>query len=288
MTKLYILSKILPWILIIASLAIIGLIIFLKKNKMLISIITLILVVAIFIVIPFLRKKVIENNFKSFDLSELLRDELIIQTIDFNKFIVYGTEEEQLNIINEFLFKYNDELKVYHIQGRAEVIFREIDKLRIVEEDLDYEKGICKIAYDSPDYKNAFTVKVYIENIEVVQDFESEKFIGIDLKRPDQTQSKIIENTKNKLEEEFKNQITKGITKKNITSSDAYKSFILSLEKLVQNYGYKTVEVAFEKNNTFRSQTMPKIEQDTNNAENKAEKEEIQIPDSPERKGMVI
>ena len=150
--------------------------------------------------------------------------------------------------MDDLFFKYEDELKVYHIEGRAEVIFREINKLRAVEEDFDYEKGICAFSYDSPDYKNAFTVKVYIENIEVVQDFESEQFLGLDLKRPDQTQSQIIEKTKEKLEKEFVNQITKGITKKNIANSDVYKTFILSLEKMVEPFGWQSVRVAFENN----------------------------------------
>lgn len=198
--------------------------------------------------LPWMQKRIREENFKSFNLSELLREELIIQTINFNKFVVFGTEENAGSILDDLFFKYEDELKVYHIEGRAEVIFREINKLRAVEEDFDYEKGICAFSYDSPDYKNAFTVKVYIENIEVVQDFESEKFLGLDLKRPDQTQSQIIEKTKEKLEKEFVNQITKGITKKNIANSDVYKTFILSLEKMVEPFGWQSVRVAFENN----------------------------------------
>lgn len=198
--------------------------------------------------LPWMQKKIREDKFKSFNLSELLREELIIQTINFNKFVVFGTEENAGSILDDLFFKYEDELKVYHIEGRAEVIFREINKLRAVEEDFDYEKGICAFSYDSPDYKNAFTVKVYIENIEVVQDFESEQFLGLDLKRPDQTQSQIIEKTKEKLEKEFVNQITKGITKKNIANSDVYKTFILSLEKMVEPFGWQSVRVAFENN----------------------------------------
>lgn len=196
------------------------------------------------VILPCIQKE----NFKSFNLSELLREELIIQTINFNKFVVFGTEENAGSVLDDLFFKYEDELKVYHIEGRAEVIFREVNKLQAVEEDFDYEKGICAFSYDSPDYKNAFTVKVYIENIEVVQDFESEKFLGLDLKRPDQTQSQIIEKTKEKLEKEFVNQITKGITKNNIANSDVYKTFILGLEKMVEPFGWQSVRVAFENN----------------------------------------
>ena len=209
--------------------------------------VVLLVCVYICIIMPWIQKKIKENSFESFNLSELLREELIVQTIDFNKFIVYGTEENAGSILDDLFFKYKDELKVYHIKGRAEVIFKEIDKLRAVDEDFDYENGIYAIVYDSPDYKNAFTVKVYIENIEVVQDFESEKFLGLDLKRPDNTQTQVIEEAREKLEKEFKEQITKGITKKNITNSDAYKAFILSLEKMVNQFKWKTVRVKFEK-----------------------------------------
>ncbi len=252
MSSLSFIVKVLPWIFIGLGILGFGATIFIKnrlENTPVLPIglcIILLVVVLDLILIPFLRKRSIEKQYKSFDLSELMRDEFIIQTIDFNKFIVYGTEENGGTILDDLFFKYKDELKVYHINGRAEVIFNEINKLKTVEEDFDYEKGICRFAYDSPDYKNAFAVKVYIESIEVVQDFESEKFIGIDLKKPDITEATIIEENRVKLEKDFKDQLTKGINKKNVTNSDVYESFILALEKMVNNYGYSKVAIAFE------------------------------------------
>lgn len=208
----------------------------------------LILVTLILVLTPSCYKKVSSKKFKPFNLTEILRDELIIQTIDFNKFIVFGTEEDFGSILEEKLFKYKDELKVYHVKGRAEVIFNEIDKLRVNEEDYDYENGICRFVYEQPDYKQAFNVRVYLEEMEVVQDFESEKFLGIDLKKPDQTQNEVIEKIQTNLEKEFHNQIVKGINKKNIANSDVYRNFILALQKMVEPYNYKQVQVAFYNN----------------------------------------
>lgn len=210
--------------------------------------VALILCSLIWVGIPSLYSSMSKKNFKQFNLAELLRDELIIQTIDFNKFIVFGTEEDFGSILEEKLFKYRDELKVYHVKGRAEVIFNEIDKLRVNEEDFDYEKGICSFVYEQPDYKQAFNVRVYLEEMEVVQDFESEKFLGIDLKKPNQTQYEVIEKIQTNLEKEFHNQIVKGINKKNIANSDVYRNFILALQKMVEPYNYKQVKVAFDNN----------------------------------------
>ena len=124
-------TKILP----IISFVVIAIIVFIccRKFKNYFPIIlggVLVFLIVLLIIIPAWRKWKIEQDFKSFDLSELMRDEFIIQTIDFNKFIVYGTEENGGTILDDLFFKYKDELKVYHIEGRTEVIFNEIDKLR--------------------------------------------------------------------------------------------------------------------------------------------------------------
>lgn len=62
------------------------------------------------------------------------KQELIVQSIEFRKFIIHGTE------MHAESNKYTDELVVYHVSGRAEISLTDIDKLKINEEKSDFQK----------------------------------------------------------------------------------------------------------------------------------------------------
>ncbi len=195
----------------------------------------------------FLQKK----NFRSFDLDSLKTQSLIIQTIEFKKFIVHGTEQ---NDADSALSAYADELQVYHISGTAEVSFDGMEKLSINEEDSDYENKILRLKYEpsQASSKTPFSVNVRIEekDVQKVAAFESEKidFFGVkkDLIKPDMSQAEIVDAVKKELQAEFCEQILGGEQNSNLSELEIYQSFLARLTEIVRSTSdWQTVEVDF-------------------------------------------
>lgn len=186
-----------------------------------------------------------KKNFRSFDLTELKRQEFIIQTIEFKKFLMNGTEGEG--------GKHTDEMQVYHISGRAEVSFTDIENLAFDEEASDINAKIMRFKYDNPKRQIPFAINVIIEekDINQVTRFESEKIniFGLykkDLVKPDMTQGQIVEVCKEELKKEFERQIIDATKTSKLEESDIYQTFIEQLTQVVTELSdWESVEIKF-------------------------------------------
>ncbi|MBR0031362.1 MAG: hypothetical protein IJP61_03640 [Treponema sp.] len=184
------------------------------------------------------------DNFRSFDLDELKRKEFIIQTIEFKKFIVQGTEVQKPSKFS----KYTDEVQVFHVSGKAQVIFTDIDSLKINEADSDYSRKILRLDYEKKSGSVPFRIKILISenDIQKVAHFESEEFsfLGFkkDLIKPDMSQAEIISVVKKNLADEFYSQVVKEFSSGG--ESEVYRTFIAQLSKAIKSVSdWESVEV---------------------------------------------
>ena len=193
-----------------------------------------------------------KSKFHSFDLEELKKQELIIQSIEFKKFLIHGTEMYTES------YSLNDELQVYHISGKAEISFADIDKLKINEEKSDFEKKILRLDYESNRKTNPFLVNVLINENDVYQvtRFESTPIkvqVGgfsfqKDLIKPDMSQREIVENIRIELKKEFEKQVTDSIKPKKLTESELYQTLLTRLTDIVSSMSdWKSIEISFVK-----------------------------------------
>ena len=182
------------------------------------------------------------DELKTFDLEELKKQEFIIQTIEFKKFIVQGTEASKS--------KYTDEVQVFHVSGKAQVFFTDIESLRINETDSDYAKKILRLDYAKKGGKIPFDVKILISDndIQKVAHFESEEFsfLGIkkDLIKPEMSQAQIIAAVKSELKNEFYGQIARDISSSQSGELEIYRTFIAQLSKAIKSISdWESVEI---------------------------------------------
>ena len=101
-----------------------------------------------------------KKKFHSFDLAELKRQEFIIQTIDFKKFLIQGTENDNQS-------KYTNELQVYLISGQANICFKDIEKLKIDEESSDINTKTLRLNYNNPLKKIPFDIDIIISENDI-------------------------------------------------------------------------------------------------------------------------
>lgn len=187
-----------------------------------------------------------KNKFHSFDLAELKRQELILQTIEFKKFIVQGTK------IAAESSKYTDEVGVYFVSGHADISFTDIENLKINEEKSDIGTKVLRLDYNNPAKKIPFSISVVINENDIykVANMESEpiEVFGFrkDLITPEMSQSEIVENVKEELQKEFERQIFDGVKARKLEDSDIYQTFLMRLTEIVTGLsGWKSVEVNF-------------------------------------------
>ena len=195
-----------------------------------------------------------KRNFQSFNLEELKRQELIIQTIDFKKFIVQGTDPDKANGLEKALIKYTDELQVYLISGHADVCFTDIENLTIDEDGSDYSNKTLRLKYKYPDKRRIpFDIDIIVDenDIKHVQTFESKEvnvlgLAKIDLIKPESTTEEKVQSVKSELKNEFERQII-GEGKK-LEELDIYQTFAKRLEEIISGLSdWEKVEIVFEK-----------------------------------------
>lgn len=210
-----------------------------------------------------------KSKFKSFDLAELKRQELIIQTIDFNKFIVQGTEVPKKTLTSD----YTDELQVYFVKGQAKVLFTDIENLKMNEETSDITTKTLRLDYNNQTKQIPFTIDVAIadEDMYKVVNLES-KTINIlgfkkDLIKAEMTQREKVEIIKQELKKEFEKQIIdiKGKDLKNnskkLADSDLYQTFITRIEEIVTSVSdWESVEINFSTKNQTHSEKPKRLD----------------------------
>lgn len=212
----------------------------------------------IFIVLPLivypLRYWLEKRNFQSFSLEELKRHELIIQTIDFKKFIVQGTDPDKAKGIEKALTKYTDELQVYLISGHADICFTDIENLSINEEDSDYKSKTLRLKYKYPDKRNIpFDIDIVVNenDIKHVQTFESKEvnvlgLAKIDLIKPESSTEEKVQTVKAELGKEFERQII-GDGRK-LEELDIYQTFLERITEIIAGLSsWENVEIEFVK-----------------------------------------
>lgn len=189
----------------------------------------------------YLKKK----NFQSFNLEELKKQELIIQRIDFKKFLISGTEEAG---------KYTDELQVYLISGYATVSFTDIENLQINETDSDYDNKILRLNYSKKDKNVPFKIDIVISENDIykVAQFESKEIniLGFktDLIKPDMTQAEKVEAAKSDLKREFEKQIIDTTSVKKLEESDIYQTFLTRMTEIVSEMSdWRDVQIDFSR-----------------------------------------
>ena len=220
-----------------------------KAAKILVPIIAVVFI-ASGVVIPLVKAHFAKKDFREFDLEELKKQELIIQTIDFNKFLVQGTEAKK----QDSLAPYTDEISVYFIKGHADISFTDIEHLKMSKDASDYEKKILRLDYVNPSKKNPFAVTVRIDenDIYLVQSFESKElsagFIKKDLIKPEMSGSERVRAVRQDLQGEFENQLLdfKKNNAKALEKSDLYQTFLERLSEIVSGFSdWKSVEISF-------------------------------------------
>ena len=195
------------------------------------------------------------EEFKKYDLSELNELDFIFQTYDFNKYIVFDTNEKRI------LSEYADEMNVYFVKGSASVAFKNLDERLKPDWDLcDYDRGILRLNYLIKDEKECpFDVNVNIlpENIYFVTGIESAESkmpltdSQIDLINAENPEN-IILKAKEEIEEEFKKDIMKDFSKNKqnlCRENDTFRAFLNSLTEIIvnnPNSKWKNVEIVFE------------------------------------------
>ena len=189
----------------------------------------------------YLKKK----NFQSFNLEELKKQELIIQRIDFKKFLISGTEEAG---------KYTDELQVYLISGYATVSFTDIENLQINETDSDYDNKILRLNYSKKDKNVPFKIDIVISENDIykVTQFESKEIniLGFkkDLIKPDMTQAEKVEAAKSDLKREFEKQIIDTTSVKKLEESDIYQTFLTRMTEIISGMSdWRDVQIDFSR-----------------------------------------
>lgn len=219
-----------------------------KITKLLYRILYSIVLILIFIIAIysayFLNQK---KKYNSFNLEKYLNpEELVFQSINFNKFIVYGTDDKRVTA-NTYLEKYTDELQVYFIKGTVDIsLGNELKNATIDWAKTDLTKRNLCLVFDLSDSKEIFktNVRVSSKDFYLVTNLESQEMMNIDLvknKNPDELLLKV----KNDLEEEFSKQINSS----NIKNSQEFKAFEESLEKIIcsQNQDkWKSVSVSYK------------------------------------------
>ncbi len=212
----------------------------------------IVVLIVTFITICCIRYYLQKKNFHSFNLEDLKKQELIIQSIEFKKFIVHGTEMDAESTAH------TDELQVFHVSGRADISFVDIDKLKINEDDSDIAEKILRLDYVNDKKKNPFEVNILISEKDVnkVASFESEPVkvqvgsfaLQKDLIKPDMTQAEIVQNVSSNLKEEFERQITDGVDPKHLAESDLYQTFLKRLTEIISSLSdWESVEIRFLK-----------------------------------------
>ena len=193
--------------------------------------------------------------FKQFDIKELNSQDFIFQTIDFYKFIPYGTDEKRI-----FANQYNDEMTVYYVKGTASVSFNHLDRLEPLWESCIYdeENSILLLKYDTSKYpdESLFNVEVHIDSndIQVPASIES-RTLDIPLKEIDfvkpENPDVTIQRAKEDIKKEFERELFQPLeakSKKNLCiENDTYAAFLNSLTELISNNSrWKNVEIVFE------------------------------------------
>lgn len=214
------------------------------KKFLSLSVMSLLLLAIAFIIVNVLVYKHKMDTFKSFDLDALRRQDFIVQTIEFKKFIVQGTDVSSQSALGA----YTDEVQVYHISGTAEIFFTDMESLSMNETDSDYAKKILRLNYDKKSSGAPFAVNIVVseQNIQKVAHFESKEFslfsIKKDLIKPDMTQSQIVAAVKAELSSEFYEQIvgTNTPTEK----LEIYQTFLRQLSQSIQALSdWESVEI---------------------------------------------
>ncbi len=225
---------------------------FIKKNKVIYYVGIVIIILSSIIGICCLQYWSEKNKFKSFNLDELKKQELIIQTIHFKKFIVTGTDIPKTTETS----KYTDEVHVYFVSGHADISFTDIDNLKIDEVASDIMTGTLRLNYINPKNKLPFSIDVKIneDDFYKVTSYESEPIkIGTykkDLIKPEISQSEKITLVKAELEKEFEEQILNDTNPKKLNESDLYQVFIKRLTEIITGLSsWKSVEINFVKGN---------------------------------------
>lgn len=202
-----------------------------------------IFVIAIYSAYFFSQKK----KYSSFDLEKYVNpEELIFQSIDFNKFIVYGTDNNRITS-NTNLADYTDEMQVYFIKGTVDVSLGsqlKTAKIDWAKTDL-IKKKLC-LEFDLSGSKEIFRTNVRVESKDfyLVTNIESKKMMKMDLvqnKNPDELLLKIKED----LEKEFSKQINSS----NIKDTQEFKAFEESLEEIIcasNQDKWKSVSVSYK------------------------------------------
>lgn len=188
------------------------------------------------------------NNFRSFDLNSLNQRDFIIQTVEFKKFFVQGTEVSNPTDST----KYTDELQIFHVSGNALISFTEMKNLFINETDCDYENKILRLKHSGA---NVFPFKAEIEitekDIQKVASMESKEmnFLGMkkDLIKLEMSQAEIMQTLKKELQEEFEKQIFGNKSdSKNLESLEIYQTFLRQLTEIIKtNSQWEKVEIEF-------------------------------------------
>ena len=243
---------------ILIAFIILGIWITVSKIKKLLSWKTLLVILFLAIVIwggiCLIKYKRQKDNFIQFNLAELKRHELIIQTIDFKKFIVQGTDPDKAKGIEKALTKYTDELQVYLISGHADICFTDIENLSINEEDSDYNSKTLRLKYKYPDKRNIpFDIDIVVNenDIKHVQTFESKEvnvlgLAKIDLIKPESTTEEKVQTVKAELKKEFERQIIGD--GRNLEELDIYQTFLERITEIIAGLSsWENVEIEFVK-----------------------------------------
>ena len=207
----------------------------------LVAVIAILSVLLIFLIFNVVRYNLRMKNFRSFDLDYLRRQDLVVESIEFKKFVVQGTDSEN---------KYTDELKIFHVSGRAEISFTALDSLKTSAADSDWGNGILRLTYTNKSQKNPFDVRIVIEekDVQQVSSFESEKIglfgLEFDLVRDGLSQAELLESVRSELKAEFENQVFPEGGK--LAESEVYALFLRQLSQIVrENSDWKSVEIEF-------------------------------------------
>ena len=205
--------------------------------------------IVLFGIIPSVSYYINKKNFRSFDLSELKRQELIIQTIDFKKFLIQATDVDNSATAS----KYTDELQVYLVSGHANIAFTDIENLKADEEASDISKKIWRLNYNNPKKTIPFSIDVIINENDIykVASFESEpvNILGLkkDLIKPEMSQAEKIEVVKEELKKEFEKQIIDCSDPEKLGESDLYQTFIYRLKEIITGMSdWENIEIKFE------------------------------------------
>ena len=216
------------------------------------------IVLLIFLVVGaytfYINKKI--EGFTEYDLSEVKELDFTFQTYDFDKYLVFGTNEKRI------LSEYTDEMNVYFVKGSASISFKNLDERLKPDWDLcDYDEGILRLRYFIKNQNECpfdINVKILPEDIFFVTGVKSKEVkipltdIELDLVNGENPEN-IIRRAKEEIEEEFKNDIMKGFAKENkqklCLENDTFRVFLTSLTEMIvnnPNSKWKNVEIVFE------------------------------------------